>query len=74
MSARTTGKGFLEVFKFGCYITIPIAMMLVFANNSGNLEKIIKNRSYVVYPPEGPRPPSGDEIRGLMKHSKGDKA
>ena len=27
-------------------------------------------RSYVVYPPEGPRPPSGDEIRDLIKKNK----
>jgi len=27
-------------------------------------------RAYVVYPPEGPRPPSGDEIREMVKKNK----
>ncbi|KAJ7557403.1 hypothetical protein O6H91_05G125400 [Diphasiastrum complanatum] len=70
MSAVGTRKGLLEVFKFGCYVSIPIFMMVVFANNSGNLEKVIKNRSYVVYPPEGPRPPSPEEIWEMAKKNK----
>lgn len=70
MSARGTPKAFLEVFKFGCYVGIPIVMMLAFANNSENLEKIIRNRAYVVYPPEGPKPPTAEEIRELAKKNK----
>lgn len=70
MSAVGKKKGLLEVFKFGTYIAIPIVMMYAFANNSDNLERIIRNRSYVVYPPEGPRPPTGDEIRDMIKKNK----
>lgn len=50
MSALGKKKGLLEVFKFGTYIAIPIVMMYAFANNSDNLEKIIRNVStYVTF-------------------------
>lgn len=45
MSAIGKKKGLLEVFKFGTYIAIPVVMMYAFANNSENLEKIIRNVS-----------------------------
>ena len=45
MSATGTKKGILEVFKFACYVGIPISMMSVFANNPDNLEKVIRNVS-----------------------------
>ncbi|CAI7908342.1 unnamed protein product [Closterium sp. NIES-53] len=67
MSFKGPRKGFLEVFKFACYVGIPIAMMVTFANNQDNLEAIIRNRAYVIYPPEGPRPPTAEEVRGLAQ-------
>jgi len=70
MSGVGRKKGILEVFKFATYVTIPIVMMSMFANNTENLYRIIRNRAYVVYPPEGPRPPSGDEIREMVKKNK----
>ncbi|CAI5967403.1 unnamed protein product [Closterium sp. NIES-64] len=42
-------------------------MMVTFANNHDNLEAIIRNRAYVIYPPEGPRPPTAEEVRGLAQ-------
>ncbi|CAI5481076.1 unnamed protein product [Closterium sp. Yama58-4] len=42
-------------------------MMVTFANNQDNLEAIIRNRAYVIYPPEGPRPPTAEEVRGLAQ-------
>ncbi|KAK9820066.1 hypothetical protein WJX72_005676 [[Myrmecia] bisecta] len=59
--------GALEVFKFACYISIPIGMTYAVAGNANNLEAIIKSRSYVVYPPEGPRPPSAEEMAARIK-------
>lgn len=35
--------GSLEVFKFCCYISIPIMMTVFIAGNPRNLEAIIKN-------------------------------
>ena len=94
----------MQVFKFGCYISIPILMTIFVAGNPGRLESIIKNvlpldplspcimmkashepirtmsvsqahkdvlivpsldfvqRAYVVYPPEGQRPPTAEEL------------
>eukprot|EP00850_Spirogloea_muscicola_P023577 SM000369S13623 [mRNA] locus=s369:29409:29766:+ [translate_table: standard] len=70
MSARGTSKGLLEVFKFACYVSIPVALMLTFGSNPENLEWIIRNRAYVVYPPEGPRPPSAEEIHELARKNR----
>ncbi|XP_031487309.1 uncharacterized protein LOC116255578 [Nymphaea colorata] len=67
MSSIGPGKGLLEVAKFGIYVAIPIVMMYTFAYDSKNLERIMGNRSYVVYPPEGPRPPSPEEIREIAR-------
>ena len=52
----------LEAFKFGVYVSVPIFMTVVFAANPENLESIIKSHSYVVYPPEGPKPPTAKEM------------
>ncbi|XP_058086139.1 uncharacterized protein LOC131233448 [Magnolia sinica] len=67
MSSLGTSKGILEIVKFGLYVSIPITLMYTFANNSDNLKKIMGNRSYVVYPPEGPRPPSPEELREMAR-------
>ncbi|KAK8585696.1 hypothetical protein V6N13_050669 [Hibiscus sabdariffa] len=65
MSSLGTSKGVLEIAKFGLYVTIPIALMYTFANNTKNIQKFMGNRSYVVYPPEGPRPQSPEELREM---------
>eukprot|EP00891_Asterochloris_glomerata_P001937 jgi/Astpho2/1937/e_gw1.00038.433.1_t len=57
----------LQVFKFGCYLSIPALMTLAVAGNPERLAAIIRSRSYVVYPPEGPRPPSAEEFAELRK-------
>ncbi|KAB2039968.1 hypothetical protein ERO13_D02G041800v2 [Gossypium hirsutum] len=67
MSSLGTSKGVLEIAKFGLYVTIPIVLMYTFANNTKNLQKFMGNRSYVVYPPEGPRPPSPEELREMAR-------
>lgn len=103
-----------QVFKFGCYISIPILMTVFVAGDPARLESIIRNvrfilvlntsspynverreletaftvhggkqrtiqtdpisphvqRAYVVYPPEGPRPPSAEELMERVKKSK----
>jgi hypothetical protein len=43
MSGVGRKKGILEVFKFATYVTIPIFMMSMFANNTENLDRIIRN-------------------------------
>ncbi|GAB4843296.1 hypothetical protein Ancab_013261 [Ancistrocladus abbreviatus] len=67
MSSLGAGKGLLEVGKFALYVTIPIALMYTFAYNTKNLQRVMGNRSYVVYPPEGPRPPSPEELREMAR-------
>ncbi|XP_043708168.1 uncharacterized protein LOC122657512 [Telopea speciosissima] len=67
MSSLGTSKGILEIAKFAIYVSVPIALMFTFANNTENLKKIMGNRSYVVYPPEGPRPPSPEELREMAR-------
>ncbi|XP_042514018.1 uncharacterized protein LOC122088758 [Macadamia integrifolia] len=67
MSSFTTAQGVLEVAKFALYVTVPAALMYTFAHNSDNLKKVMGNRSYVVYPPEGPRPQSPEELREMAR-------
>merc|ERR1712039_1045163 len=64
MSGRSlrNGGALLEAFKFAVYLAVPISMTVFVAYNRSTLEKVIKNRMYVVYPPEGPRPPSNEEL------------
>ncbi|RAL38479.1 unnamed protein product [Cuscuta campestris] len=65
MSSVGTSKGLLEVAKFAVYVSVPIGLMYFFANNTKNLQKLMGTRQYVVYPPEGPRPPTQEEIREM---------
>ncbi|XP_042518263.1 uncharacterized protein LOC122092037 [Macadamia integrifolia] len=67
MSSLGTSKGVLEIAKFAIYVSVPIGLMFTFANNTENLKKIMGNRSYVVYPPEAPRPPSPEELREMAR-------
>lgn len=70
MSSLGPSKAILEVFKFGIYVGVPIFLMYAVANNTDNMQKLMGHRSYVVYPPEGPRPPSPEEIRELARKNK----
>ncbi|OVA05356.1 Protein of unknown function DUF2346 [Macleaya cordata] len=67
MSSVGTSKGILEIAKFALYVSVPIGLMYTFAYDTKNLQKIMGNRSYVVYPPEGPRPPSPEELREMAR-------
>ncbi|KAH6757168.1 sporulation-specific protein [Perilla frutescens var. hirtella] len=67
MSSLGTSKGILEIAKFAVYVTVPIGMMYFFASNTKNLQKVMGNRHYVVYPPEAPRPPSPEEMREMAR-------
>lgn len=60
----------LEAFKFSVYLSIPIAMTFFFAMNPSNLEEIIRNRMYVVYPASAPDPPSDEEMKRLIERNK----
>ncbi|CCO17285.1 predicted protein [Bathycoccus prasinos] len=60
----------LEAFKFSVYLSIPIAMTVFFAMNPSNLEEIIRNRMYVVYPASAPDPPSDEEMKRLIERNK----
>ena len=57
----------LEAFKFATYVSVPIFMTVVFAANPDNLETIIKQHAYVVYPPEGPKPPTAKEMKRIVE-------
>ncbi|KAA8527688.1 hypothetical protein F0562_035443 [Nyssa sinensis] len=67
MSSLGTSKGILEIAKFAVYVSVPIGLMYFFANNTKNIQRVMGNRSYVVYPPEGPRPPSPEELREMAR-------
>ncbi|CAA0829548.1 Unknown protein [Striga hermonthica] len=68
MLSLGTSKEILEIAKFAVYVGVPIGLMYLFAaTNNKNLQKVMGNRQYVVYPPEAPRPPSPEEMREMAR-------
>ncbi|PRW58305.1 hypothetical protein C2E21_2851 [Chlorella sorokiniana] len=41
----------LEAFKFAIYVALPIGLTAAVVLNQDMLQRIIKSRSYVTYPP-----------------------
>jgi len=66
-------RRWLEAFKFTCYLSLPVFLTVVVAGTPQNLATIIKNRSYVVYPPEAEGLPSSDEIMDMVKKNREDR-
>lgn len=60
------GKKPLEVFKFSLYISIPILTVIAF-NTPEAMKKLLERTRYIVYPPEGPRPPRGASKEELQE-------
>ena len=52
----------VEAFKFAVYLSIPVGVTIA-SIQPENLEWIIRNRQYVVYPKENKRPPTVREVR-----------
>ena len=46
---------------------VPAALTILVATNVDAVNAIIGRHSYVVYPPEGPRPPPPDQVRAAAK-------
>ena len=61
-------KSLLESWKFAVYLTIPFFAVYVIAQPH-NMKQLLEYKQYVVYPPEGPRPPVGtrEEIKKRSK-------
>ncbi|XP_074585777.1 uncharacterized protein LOC141841504 [Curcuma longa] len=72
MSSIWASKGWLEVGKFALYVSIPAALTYA-TTDSNTIHKLMGFRSYVVYPPEGPRPPSPEEFREMVARERAQK-
>lgn len=53
-------RSLIESWKFGVYLMIPIFTVYVIAQPH-NMKTLLEYKQYVVYPPEGPRPPTGSK-------------
>ena len=64
-------KGLLETWKFAVYLAIPVIAVYVIADPK-NMRHLLEYKQYVVYPPEGPRPPVGtrEEVLKASKEMK----
>jgi len=69
------GKGSLEVFKFSLYLAIPVGALWM-ATDPLKMRRLLESTKYVVYPPEGPRPPTGSlsEVRAHASARQAEKA
>mmetsp|Transcript_2112 Transcript_2112/g.4284 ORF Transcript_2112/g.4284 Transcript_2112/m.4284 type:complete len:86 (+) Transcript_2112:124-381(+) len=63
-------KAALEVYKFALYISIPITMTFGLVFNPERMEYVTNAFGYVVYPPEGPKPPTMDELKVIVAEKK----
>ena len=50
----------LENFKFTLFVLTPVFTASLFWNDS-IVERIVRNRQYITYPPEGERPPTNQK-------------
>ncbi|KAA8495607.1 hypothetical protein FVE85_1762 [Porphyridium purpureum] len=73
MAKRFVGTGtskpwwylYMEAWKFAMYVSIPVGS--VYALTQTNMvNRIVMWTQYVVYPREGPRPPSADDMLRLL--------
>jgi len=56
----------MENFKFGLFLITPVISASIFWNDA-LVEQIVRNRQYVVFPPEGERPPTSEaELREAL--------
>ena len=53
------GRAPLEAWKFSVYLVIPFGILYA-TTNPETLRKLLESTRYIVYPPEGPRPPTGN--------------
>lgn len=59
MASGHARRQWLEAFKFSVYVITPIAATVYLGTGAyPYLEKIIHQTAYIVYPPEGPKPPT----------------
>lgn len=64
MASLHRSRQWLEALKFTVYVGTPIVAVYAIASGRfGILEKSIEDKRYVVYPPEGPPPPSARDFR-----------
>ncbi|KDD75435.1 hypothetical protein H632_c686p2 [Helicosporidium sp. ATCC 50920] len=54
------------LWKFAVYVSVPVGLTAVLVYKPEFLNSVIENRSYVVYPPEGERPPSAEQLKALV--------
>ncbi|PKA61413.1 hypothetical protein AXF42_Ash014330 [Apostasia shenzhenica] len=67
MSSLGTARGILEIAKFAVYVTVPVVLTYAVATDAGAVHKLMGFKPYVVYPPEGPRPPPPEELREMAR-------
>ena len=60
------GRSPLEVFKFAIYVSLPFGVMWTVADPTV-LKRVLESTRYIVYPPEGERPPTGS-IQEVKAH------
>eukprot|EP00216_Chloropicon_sp_CCMP2111_P003726 CAMPEP_0198234846 /NCGR_PEP_ID=MMETSP1446-20131203/729_1 /TAXON_ID=1461542 ORGANISM="Unidentified sp, Strain CCMP2111" /NCGR_SAMPLE_ID=MMETSP1446 /ASSEMBLY_ACC=CAM_ASM_001112 /LENGTH=73 /DNA_ID=CAMNT_0043915671 /DNA_START=56 /DNA_END=277 /DNA_ORIENTATION=- len=73
MAPLGRGGAALEAFKFAVYLAVPVGLTVAVAFDRNVIEKVIQNRMYVVYPPEGPKPPTNEELWAAIEKKRAQK-
>ena len=58
---RAAGKPVHEQLRLAFYISLPVLASVLYGQPE-TMHSIVRTLSYITYPPEGPRPPVGEEI------------
>mmetsp|Transcript_12731 Transcript_12731/g.27764 ORF Transcript_12731/g.27764 Transcript_12731/m.27764 type:complete len:86 (+) Transcript_12731:35-292(+) len=66
VTVLTRVRALLETWKFSVYVAVPIASM-VYLTRENTRNNIVQQQSYVVYPPEIGRAPTGDEMLQMLE-------
>jgi len=58
-------KAALEAWKFTVYLVAPVGTVALITDPL-NMRSLLEQKQYIVYPPEGPRPPRNREEARIM--------
>ena len=64
--------GGLQIFRMSLYISLPVLATVVYSDPVV-MKSIITRLNYIIYPSEGQRPPTGEEMEKLIAERKANK-
>ena len=64
--------GWIQAMRLSMYVALPVLATVVYSDPAV-MHNIITTFNYIIYPAEGKRPPSHDEMEKLLAQRRADK-